>query len=131
MHKISAEGMEALDLWPGPLIQKARSIDQNIGLIFNYRQVAILDGQTPFAGALVPDRGYHFRIESDTLIQIVLSSRPLYVIQDLGSRCVKTAPVGIGLERKCVDVRRHIASDSRIPVLNPGAPNIRVLVIYG
>ncbi len=59
MDEFPAVGLEPWDVWPGPFVEDAGAVDEDVGGVLLGGAVVLLDLDGPFSGLVVPDCGGH------------------------------------------------------------------------
>ena len=92
-----------------------------------------LSGQLDLPAGLrwKPSHALHVASEPDQGAQLVLVGNPQNVGLNLGLLRVGPGPVRIGLERKRIQVRRHIACATGVDVIAPGTAHLLTALQYG
>ncbi len=90
---------------------------QQAGLALDVNLPALLGRQ--------PAHLLHVGAKADQGAQLVFAHHPQDVVLDFLLLGVGPCPLGIGLERKRVQVRRHITGASGVNVVTPGAADFR------
>lgn len=89
----------------------------------------MLDFDLPLSPILMPDSTEYFMLQLDVPAKVVLVAEVDKVLLDLRGICVVRLPLGIWLESVRVDVCWHVASTTRIPVLQPCATDFMILLV--
>lgn len=136
MHQLALELLQPRDLGPAPLIQRARARHQHVAHILkalDHIALAIhaLKPRSPLPRLLVPPGAHTPTAKPHVPPHIVLARDALPVPQDLVAAGVERAPVDVALEAELVRVRGDVARDARVPVLEPRAAEVGVLVVDG
>lgn len=84
VQKSAPERRPSWDLWPGPLIEVATSVDQNMTLI---REVSLVSGvvnaDSPFSGCSLPLCIGHYMRCFDEVTELMLPRKRLKIRLDL------------------------------------------------
>ena len=77
----------------------------------------------PPRGLLVPLGAQHRRTQPDPFAQALTVGDVVEVAADLIAAREDARPVGVGVRGEAVEVARHVAGDTRVGVVAPGAPH--------
>ena len=89
---------------------------------------AITGGHPPQGGGLVEARLGHFAVAANARSQAVFVDALAHVGEDLRLRRIASAPVGLRLEGKRVQVRRHVAGRAGVIIVTPGTAGFGALL---
>ena len=80
---------------------------------------------------LIPPRFPHPMPKPDVLLHSTLHRPILHILPNLLATTIKTTPLRVPPETPLVRVTRNIARAARVAVLEPGAPDVGVLLVDG
>ena len=120
MESGTTEFVAALDVGQGRDVQRARARDQELPDEF----AAVFGEDVPALLVVVPVGSVDVRIELDVAAQPVFLGDSLEVVPDLGLIGERVLPVGLGLERERVQVRRDVAGAAGVTVVAPRAADV-------
>lgn len=105
-----------------PFIEVTIGSDDEVKLeVVDSRCSNVQDVQDPFRFTRIPLRRVYFRSEAAFRMDIVLPGQRLPIFLDLVALGVLLRPVNLGRVCRLVAVRRDVAPDTGIGVLNPSA----------
>ena len=113
----------------GGTVQLAHRTDDRVDDVGPFGAVTGAHRQRPFPRGVVEPGLGHLRREADALAQPQLLAHPLQVGQQIRLRREARHPVvGLG-EGEAVELVRHVDTAARVDVLEPGAADVRVLLV--
>jgi len=117
VERLPGERLQARNLRPLDLVEHSERADADIGDHF----IADAGLEVPLGRRVVPMGGRDFGVEADMGIEFILAHAVLHIGPQLLVRSIRARPVRLRLEREGIERGGHIAGESRVAVIVPGA----------